>query len=91
MSAWLRAHRGLHTGFKCYGYAPTLRWADGARCERPAYSPPAYRSSRLTLHNRAAATKKVRDACMVTKGEEFCKTEIDAHKACLREDGFIVP
>jgi cytochrome c oxidase assembly protein subunit 17 len=39
----------------------------------------------------AADTKKVRDACVVTKGEEFCKSEIDAHKACLREEGFSVP
>lgn len=37
-----------------------------------------------------AETKKVRDTCVVTKGEEHCRAEIDAHKACLRLDGFDV-
>jgi hypothetical protein len=32
----------------------------------------------------------VRDACVVANGEEHCRKEIDAHKACLRADGFIV-
>ena len=39
---------------------------------------------------RAADTKKVRDTCVVTKGEEACKAEIEAHKVCLRADGFDV-
>ena len=38
--------------------------------------------------NSAADTRKVRDACVVAKGEDDCKVEIEAHKACLREDGF---
>ena len=35
-------------------------------------------------------TKKPRDACVIGKGEAFCAPEIEAHKACLREDGFKV-
>ncbi len=38
----------------------------------------------------AAETTKVRDACVIEKGEAFCKTEIEAHKACLRLEGFDV-
>ncbi len=37
-----------------------------------------------------ADTKRVRDACVVGKGEEKCGTEIEAHKVCLRADGFTV-
>ena len=36
------------------------------------------------------ATRKLRDACVVEKGPESCKAEIEAHTACLREDGFRV-
>ena len=35
-------------------------------------------------------TKQVRDECVVTKGEENCQDVIEAHKACLREEGFRV-
>lgn len=33
-------------------------------------------------------TKKVRDACIIEKGEENCKDLIEAHKKCMREMGF---
>ena len=35
-------------------------------------------------------TKKLRDECVVEKGEEFCADVIEAHKACLRAEGFTV-
>ena len=35
-------------------------------------------------------TKKVRDLCIVSKGEEHCADVIEAHKKCLREEGFTV-
>ena len=33
-------------------------------------------------------TKKVRDACIVERGEENCGELIEAHKKCMREMGF---
>ncbi|CAK6968505.1 cytochrome c oxidase copper chaperone [Scomber scombrus] len=33
-------------------------------------------------------TKKVRDACIIEKGEENCTALIDAHKDCMRQLGF---
>jgi len=33
-------------------------------------------------------TKKTRDQCVIEKGEDFCKAEIDAHNICLRAAGF---
>lgn len=33
-------------------------------------------------------TKQKRDECVVTHGEDKCATFIEAHKACLREEGF---
>jgi cytochrome c oxidase assembly protein subunit 17 len=33
-------------------------------------------------------TKKVRDECVVTNGQEQCLQAIEAHKACLRAEGF---
>ncbi len=33
-------------------------------------------------------TKKVRDLCVVEKGEENCAEIIEAHKVCLRAEGF---
>jgi len=37
-------------------------------------------------------TKKARDECVLMKGEEHddCKKLIEAHKICLREEGFDV-
>ena len=33
-------------------------------------------------------TKKVRDECVIEKGEENCKSLIEAHKECMRKLGF---
>nr|XP_040056540.1 cytochrome c oxidase copper chaperone isoform X1 [Gasterosteus aculeatus aculeatus]XP_040056541.1 cytochrome c oxidase copper chaperone isoform X1 [Gasterosteus aculeatus aculeatus] len=33
-------------------------------------------------------TKKVRDACIIEKGEESCAVLIEAHKDCMRALGF---
>ncbi|XP_011191726.2 cytochrome c oxidase copper chaperone [Zeugodacus cucurbitae] len=33
-------------------------------------------------------TKKVRDACIVERGEENCTDLIEAHKQCMRAQGF---
>ncbi|KAM4558132.1 cytochrome c oxidase copper chaperone isoform 1-T2 [Odontesthes bonariensis] len=33
-------------------------------------------------------TKKVRDACIIEKGEESCGDLIEAHKDCMRALGF---
>ncbi|KAJ0412527.1 hypothetical protein ATCC90586_006894 [Pythium insidiosum] len=35
-------------------------------------------------------TKKARDLCVITNGEENCKDVIEAHKACLRSEGFTI-
>ena len=35
-------------------------------------------------------TKKPRDECIVTKGEEHCGALSEAHKRCLRLEGFKV-
>ncbi|XP_006793667.1 cytochrome c oxidase copper chaperone [Neolamprologus brichardi] len=35
-------------------------------------------------------TKKVRDACIIEKGEESCRDLIEAHKDCMRALGFKV-
>ena len=35
-------------------------------------------------------TRKVRDECIVQNGEEACADYIEAHKVCLRAEGFKV-
>jgi cytochrome c oxidase assembly protein subunit 17 len=35
-------------------------------------------------------TRKVRDECVVELGEEQCADKIEAHKVCLRGEGFKV-
>ena len=35
-------------------------------------------------------TKSVRDLCLVENGEENCAAVIEAHKQCLRAEGFTV-
>lgn len=33
-------------------------------------------------------TKKLRDACIVEHGESKCQDLIEAHKECMRKEGF---
>jgi cytochrome c oxidase assembly protein subunit 17 len=35
-------------------------------------------------------TKKLRDECIVMNGEDACAKFIEAHKECLRAEGFTV-
>lgn len=35
-------------------------------------------------------TKKIRDACVLEKGEDHCSKEIKSHIDCLRKEGFDV-
>ena len=35
-------------------------------------------------------TKQKRDECVVTNGEDKCSKYIEAHKECLRAEGFTV-
>lgn len=35
-------------------------------------------------------SKKARDECIVINGEEACQSFIEAHKVCLRSEGFNV-
>jgi len=53
--------------------------------QRRSFNAPPPRSPRAPTD-----TKKLRDACVVGRGEAHCAAEIEAHKACLREDGFKV-
>ena len=49
------------------------------------------RHSRHSLQfSQCPDTKGPRDECIVSKGEENCKDLIEAHKACLRLEGFSV-
>ncbi|XP_022073800.1 cytochrome c oxidase copper chaperone [Acanthochromis polyacanthus] len=55
-------------------------------------SPPAAQSPEQKKPLRPCCacpeTKKVRDACIIEKGEENCTALIEAHKDCMRALGF---
>lgn len=53
----------------------------------PTADPPAKKKK---ICCACPATKRERDECIVRNGEEACKLLIDAHKACLRAEGFNV-
>ena len=36
-------------------------------------------------------TKRLRDECVLLRGEENCGELIEQHKTCLRDLGFIIP
>ena len=54
------------------------------------YAQPKFGKSGKKICCSCPETKKPRDECVVSKGEEHCKDYIDAHKACLRQEGFFV-
>lgn len=63
----------------------------------PAPAPAVAESSNLASQSKPKKiccacpdTKKARDECMVLNGEDACKALIEAHKVCLRKEGFSV-
>jgi len=56
----------------------------------PPTAEPAAASETLKPCCACPETRKVRDACIMEKGEESCSTEIEAHKECMRKMGFNV-
>lgn len=53
-------------------------------------APPTLGKSGKKICCSCPDTKQARDLCIVQNGEEQCKSLIEAHKACLRDEGFIV-
>jgi len=53
-------------------------------------APETQEKPKLKICCACPETKKLRDECMVQFGEEGCKTQIEAHKVCLRQAGFDV-
>ncbi|KAM4731496.1 cytochrome c oxidase copper chaperone isoform 1-T2 [Anableps anableps] len=60
-----------------------------ASIETPAVTP-AEQKKPLKPCCACPETKKVRDACIIEKGEENCRDLIEAHKECMRSLGFKV-
>uniref|UniRef100_A0A1A7XBZ1 Cytochrome c oxidase copper chaperone n=1 Tax=Iconisemion striatum TaxID=60296 RepID=A0A1A7XBZ1_9TELE len=59
-----------------------------ASVETPAVTGAAEQPKPLKPCCACPETKKVRDACIIEKGEENCSDLIEAHKECMRALGF---
>ncbi|XP_070694587.1 cytochrome c oxidase copper chaperone [Pempheris klunzingeri] len=59
-----------------------------ASIEAPAVTGGAEEKKPLKPCCACPETKKVRDACIIEKGEENCTGLIEAHKDCMRALGF---
>lgn len=92
--------RSVHT--KCTSRAALALAAHWPVCPAPAaarstqHAPPTPRPGRLVRHVQICCscpeTKAARDACTIQYGPEAkeCQELIEAHKKCLREEGFNV-
>lgn len=49
---------------------------------------PKQEQKKLKICCACPETKKIRDACIVERGEDKCQELIEAHKECLRKQGF---
>ena len=61
--------------------------------EPPPAPPPSEEATekpKLRICCACPETKKARDECVVNNGEEHCADKIEAHKVCLRAEGFKV-
>ncbi|XP_075053954.1 cytochrome c oxidase copper chaperone [Mixophyes fleayi] len=61
-----------------------------ASCESTTVSAENQEKKPLKACCACPETKKVRDACIIEKGEENCQDLIEAHKECMRSLGFKV-
>ena len=61
----------------------------GAPAPAPAPAPVLGKSGKKICCS-CPETKQKRDECVVTNGEDKCAQAIEAHKACLRAEGFVV-
>ncbi|XP_028993435.1 cytochrome c oxidase copper chaperone isoform X2 [Betta splendens] len=59
-----------------------------ASAEPPAVTEGSEQKKPLKPCCACPETKKVRDACIIEKGEENCTALIEAHKECMRALGF---
>ncbi len=70
--------------------APVAVAAPAAAAEKPCAGGPKLGKSGKKICCSCPETKRIRDACVVEKGQEHCAAEIEAHKVCLRSEGFVV-
>ena len=56
----------------------------------PAVGPPDSAAPKKKMCCACPETKQARDECVALHGEEACRALIEAHKACLRAEGFSV-
>ncbi|KAK4535772.1 hypothetical protein CDCA_CDCA06G1797 [Cyanidium caldarium] len=56
----------------------------------PAAGPPDSAAPKKKMCCACPETKRARDECVALRGEEACRELIEAHKACLRAEGFSV-
>ena len=56
----------------------------------PVPAPDAAQPKKKKMCCACPETKKARDECMVLNGEDQCQKFIEAHKVCLRAEGFNV-
>jgi len=64
--------------------------APGAEAAKPQQATVLVGKSGKKICCACPQTKKERDECIVQNGPEACADKIEAHKKCLREDGFQV-
>ena len=72
-----------------------VRMGNGSSSEQAAPAQPAQPGPKLGKSGKKICcscpeTKKARDECVVLNGEDKCADVIEAHKRCLREEGFSV-
>ncbi|KAG9471206.1 cytochrome c oxidase copper chaperone isoform X2 [Eleutherodactylus coqui] len=70
--------------------SPIMSGLSAASCESTPVSSETPEKKPLKPCCACPETKKVRDACIIEKGEEHCQDLIEAHKDCMRALGFRV-
>ena len=62
----------------------------GDSANKPCAKGPKLGKSGKKICCSCPQTRAPRDECIVVKGESSCKALIEAHKSCLRKEGFRV-
>ncbi|KAL8195491.1 hypothetical protein R6Q57_025894 [Mikania cordata] len=80
----------IMSGLQTHDFPSSLRLTKSPKDEQPFAMAESETKPKKRICCACPDTKKLRDECIVEHGESACSKWIEAHRLCLRSEGFNV-